>query len=184
MGALDVMQGVEPINSYAVVFYAAGPLAKFLDDLRSELEPGHPVLRSHVTVLPPRELSADPEEALSQLRRQSGEFNHFHAVLGGIRTFAGTNVVYLSVANGFDDLQRMHRRLNQNALEFAEPYPYHPHITLAQGLPPERVQGAFARARECWDAYQGPRHFLCQSMYFVRGTSDAKWIDLAEVRLR
>jgi 2'-5' RNA ligase len=167
-----------------VVFYATGPLAEFLDDLRGELEPGQPPPRSHVTVLPPRCLAAAPDDALQQLRDQSNEFRQFRAILGGIHSFEGTNVVYLSVATGFQDLHHMHRRLNQNALEFNEPYPYHPHITLAQGLAKERMPEALARARQRWDSYRGPRHFPCQSMYFVQGTSDLKWMDLAEVRLK
>ena len=183
LGATAVLNGAERINCFAAVFYASGPLAEFLDELRVELEPSHPAPRSHVTVLPPRCLNTSTDDALQQLREQSNEFHKFEVMLGGVHSFEGTNVVYLSIANGFHDLHRIHRRLNQNALQFAEPYPYHPHITLAQGLPAEQVKDVVARARGRWDDYRGPRYFPCHSMYFVQGTSDSKWIDLAEVRL-
>jgi 2'-5' RNA ligase len=181
--------GAERINCYALVFYASGPLAQFLDELRAELEPGHPAPRSHVTVLPPRPIphhSTAPDsghQAIAQLRRQAAEFTSFCAHLGGVDSFSGTNVVYLSLAHGFRDLHRMHHRLNQEALEYEEPFPYHPHITLAQGLTPERMAAVLEVARARWDAYTGPRAFACEDWYFVQSTADQRWIDLADIRL-
>jgi 2'-5' RNA ligase len=183
------MGGAERINCYALVFYASGPLAQFLDELRVELEPGHPAPRSHVTVLPPRPIpdhTAEPEsgdKAIAQLRRQSAEFAPFSVNLGGVDTFAGTNVVYLSIANGFKDLHRMHRRLNQGALQYDEPYQYHPHITLAQGLTPERMAEVLELARKRWDEYKGPREFPCDHWFFVQATADLRWADLASIPL-
>jgi len=165
------------------VFYASGPLAKFLDGLRAELEPDHPAPRSHVTVLPPRPLPLGADAAQRQLEMQALEFHGFKAILGGVDSFGGTNVVYLSVAHGFHELHRMHRRLNQEALEYAEPFPYHPHITLAQGLTPERMPAALELARKRWEAYKGPRFFACDSWYFVQATADLRWVDLAEIHL-
>jgi 2'-5' RNA ligase len=175
--------GFQRVNCYAAVFYASGPLADFLDQLRGELEPGQPAPRSHVTVLPPRPLVAPTEEAAAQLQREAVWYSPFRAILGGIHSFEGTNVVYLSVAHGFNDLHRMHGKLNQGALHYEEPYPYHPHITLAQGLPAERMVEVIALARRRWEAYSGPRFFLCDSIYFVQATADGHWIDLSEVKL-
>jgi 2'-5' RNA ligase len=73
--------------------------------------------------------------------------------------------------------------LNQQALEYAEPYPYHPHITLAQGLDAERMPAVLELARKRWDAYRGPRQFLCDSWYFVQATADLRWLDLAGIEL-
>jgi 2'-5' RNA ligase len=170
------------VNSYALVYYASGQLAEFLDTLRAELEPGHPAPRSHVTVLPPRPI-ADPDAALLQLQNQASEFSSFRAVLGGVHSFEGSNVVYLSVAHGFDELSRMHRRLNQHALQYQEPYPYHPHITLAQGLTTERMAEVLELARQRWDAYTGPRFFHCRAWFFVQATAEARWVDLAEIEI-
>jgi 2'-5' RNA ligase len=179
----EFANGAGRLNFYALVFYATGPLAEFLDELRSELEPNHPAPHSHVTVLPPRTLPYGKDAALAQLRRQAAEFSPFRTIVGGIHRFEGTNVVYLSVAHGFKQLHHMHRRLNQDALEYAEPHPYHPHITLAQGLTPEQMPDVLKRARERWDAYTGPRFFPCRSWYFVQATAGAHWTDLAEIDL-
>ena len=189
MIAGDLLGGAERINCYALVFYASGPLAQFLDELRAELEPGRPVPRSHVTVLPPRPipdhspLPESADKAIAQLRRQAGEFSPFRTYVGGVDTFLGTNVVYLSIANGFRDLQRMHHRLNQEALEYQEPFQYHPHITLAQGLTPERMPAVLELARQRWEAYEGPRSFPCGSWCFVQATADMHWLDLASIDL-
>jgi 2'-5' RNA ligase len=195
----DLSDGAQRTNCYALVFYASGPLAQFLDELRAELEPGHPVPRSHVTVLPPRPipdhtiLPESANKAIAQLRRQAAEFSPFRTHLGGIDSFNGTNVIYLSIANGFKELDRMHHRLNQEALQYQEPYPYHPHITLAQGVAPERMEALLELARARWEAYTGPRSFPCDSWYFVQATlncgpcgpaaGDLRWLDLAHMKL-
>jgi 2'-5' RNA ligase len=188
--AADLLGGAERTNCYALVFYASGPLAQFLDELRAELEPGRPVVpRSHVTVLPPRPipdhtaLPASADKAIAQLRSQAVEFSPFRTYVGGVDCFSGTNVVYLSIANGFKDLDRMHRRLNQEALAYEEPYQYHPHITLAQGLDPARMPAVLELARLRWQAYTGPRSFPCESWYFVQATADQHWLDLASIEL-
>ena len=175
--------GAGRINTYALVFYASGPLAQFLDDLRAELEPDHPAPRAHVTVLPPRPLPMGPDAALAQLQQRVAEFSPFRTILGGIHSFDGTNVVYLSVAHGFNQLHRMHQRLNHDALLYNEPFAYHPHITLAQGLTAERMPEVLDLARRRWDAYKGPRYFHCNEWYFVQATSEARWVDLAGIPL-
>src|SRR5215472_12727665 len=56
---------------YALVIYIPDPLGKFLDELRRELVPGcNP--HAHVSVLPPRPLAVDWEEA-SQFARELAE---------------------------------------------------------------------------------------------------------------
>jgi 2'-5' RNA ligase len=186
----ECLDGAGRINNYALVFYASGPLAQFLDELRAELEPDHPSPRSHVTVLPPRpipdhsEAPDSADRAIAQLRSQAGEFSPFRTHVGGVDSFNGTNVVYLSIANGFNDLHRMHHRLNQDALEYDEPYPYHPHITLAQGLTPEQMPAVLEWTRKRWDTYTGPREFTCDAWYFVQATADMRWVDLASIELK
>ena len=66
------------------------------------------------------------------------------------------------------------------ALEFAEPFQYHPHVTLAQEIPPALVEEVDRKAHRLWDAYDGPRTFRAERMAFVQITLGNCWIDLAE----
>jgi len=49
-------------------------------------------------------------------------------------------VIYIEIGAGAADLRRMHAAMNTGALEFQEPFPYHPHITLAQEIPQQEVR--------------------------------------------
>src|SRR5271170_3812299 len=127
----------EPVNSFALISYLPEPLAGYLDSLRCELVPRCQA-RTHVTVLPPRPLAAGlPESAWQELNDYLDDFPPFRVELTTIDVFQGTNVIYLSVGAGYRELEQMHEALNRGPLQFAEPYRYHPHVTLAQGLMPE-----------------------------------------------
>src|SRR5579872_1807511 len=138
--------GGERTNLFALVFYIPDPLGQFLDDLRRELVPGC-LPRAHVTVLPPRKLSADTGPAIERARAVASEFPPFEIVAGAVEMFPTTDVIFIGIKQGERELQEMHRALNQGPLAFDEPFSYHPHITLAQELPPGRVQPLFDLAR-------------------------------------
>lgn len=169
------------INLYALVTYLPEPLRRFLNDLRTELVPGcH--LRAHVTVLPPRELSSD-QIAWNQLVAEMADVEPFEVELGEICVFQRTNVIFLSIWKGHEQLVKLHDRLAQRALAFPEPFEFHPHITLAQGLRPDEVDAAREYAAQKWANYTGPRSFALDTMTFVRSTRDSNWIDLGDVSL-
>jgi 2'-5' RNA ligase len=167
------------INSFALISYLPEPLGGFLNSLRCELVPRCQA-RSHVTVLPPRP-SADglPETAWRDLSDSLKNFTPFRVELSSIEVFPGTNVIYLSIGAGFRELERMHAALNRGPLEFAEPYKYHPHVTLAQQLSPEQVESAAARARARWREFSYSRSFLVDRLTFVQNTEENRWADLA-----
>jgi 2'-5' RNA ligase len=172
--------GVEnAINSFALIFYLPEPLGSFMDSLRCELVPRCQA-RSHVTVLPPRPLASGlPESAWNDLNDSLNMFPPFRVELGSIEIFAGTNVIYLSVGAGFRELEQMHTALNRGPLEFAEPYQYHPHVTLAQELPPDRVEPAAALARRRWREFPYSHSFTVDRLTFVQNTVENRWADLA-----
>jgi 2'-5' RNA ligase len=91
-----------------------------------------------------------------------------------------TNVIYIELAKGADEFFEMHDAMNSDALAFAEPFAYHPHVTLAQEIPPGTVDEVDAKARRIWDEYTGPRTFLAERTAFVQNTLGNCWIDLAE----
>jgi 2'-5' RNA ligase len=167
------------INSFALISYLPEPLAGFLNLLRCELVPRCQA-KTHVTVLPPRPLAKGlPETAWRDLNDALETFPPFRVELTSIDVFPGTNVIYLSIGAGFRELERMHAALNQGALEFAEPFEYHPHVTLAQQLSPEDVESAAARARSRWKEFPSSHSFMVDRLTFVQNTQENRWADLA-----
>jgi 2'-5' RNA ligase len=170
------------LNVFALVIYIPDPLGRFLDDLRRELVPGcNP--HAHVSVLPPRPLGVDWTVAGDHVRDRAADRPPFEITLERVRMFPVTNVIYLELGEGASEMFRIHEAMNSGALEFHEPFAYHPHITLAQEIPPAEVEDVFRRAQERWAAYTGPRHFRAERAAFVQNTMGNCWIDLADYPL-
>lgn len=170
------------LNVYALVIYVPDPLGRFLDDLRRTLVPNcNP--HAHVSVLPPRPIAGDWRVAGEQVGLTNANFEPFDIVLTGIEIFPLTNVVYLELGTGAQQMYDLHSAMNTGALHFNEPFEYHPHITLAQEISAEDVQGVREQARAIWAAFDGPRTFRADRAAFVQNTMGNCWIDLAEYRL-
>ena len=170
------------LNQFAAVVYIPKPLSRFLDDLRLELAPAcRP--RAHVSVLPPRPISVPWQQAAEEARLMAGEFAPFEIEAGDLALFLPTQVIYLEIARGAEQLHRMHDALGRGSLSFDEPFPYHPHITVAQELDPDNVRSAYEHAARRWQAHTGPRTFRADKVMFVQNTSKNHWIDLAELSL-
>lgn len=167
---------------FALVSYIPGRLAEFLDQLRFELKPGC-VLRSHVTVLPPRPIQLNIESSVDQIATESRVTAPFRVELGPVAVFEKSSVVYLALSQGTDQLQSLHSNLNAGQLRFDPVYPYHPHITLAQDLTPEQALALAEVARERWANYDGPRQFIVDELCFVRSYQPGLWEDLAHVEM-
>ena len=181
-GVLSRVPAEQRLNVFALVIYIPDPLGRFLDDLRTELVPGcNP--HAHVSVLPPRPLAVDWQVASEQVKECAGNWAPFDIALERIRIFPVTNVIYLELGKGAEEMFRIHAAMNSGALEFDEPFAYHPHITLAQEIPPAEVANVNRRAHELWDAYTGPRSFRADRTAFVQNTLGNCWIDLAEFSL-
>lgn len=175
-------RGGERINSFALVSYLPGDLGSFLDRLRTELVSSC-VARSHVTILPPRELSATEESARRQIAECVPDFPPFRIELGEVAIFPMTQVVYLELRFGTAALRGLHDALNTEALGFNEPFDYHPHVTLAQGLLPEDVPAAYELARERWSEFSRARSYEVDRLTFVQNTTANRWLDLMEYEL-
>src|SRR5580704_18032139 len=139
----------EGLNVFALVIYIPGPLGAFLDDLRRELVP-HYNPHAHVSVLPPRLLAVDWQIAAAQVRRLSLGWEPFEVQLTALDIFKVTDVIYLEVGGNSGALREMHVAMNTDALAFQDPFPYHPHITLAQEVRHDEVGEVFALARRRW----------------------------------
>ena len=174
--------GVEPINSFALVTYIPAPLGRFLDDLRLELVPTF-VPRAHATILSPRPLAVDPRVAWEHVYSGIKDFPPFEIVAGEVELFESTSVVYIGIGAGRRVLLQMHDHLNTGPVGCAEHYQYRPHITLAQDLGPGQVQAAYELACRRWAEYSGQRWFAVDRVVFVQNTNRKRWLDLAEARL-
>lgn len=187
-GAAQLLQpcgpanGPQRINSFAVVTYIPDPLGTFLDQLRRELVPNC-IPHAHVTVLPPRPLALPPEEAWRLIQERAAQFPAFEVVPADVEVFENTAVAYIAVDKGCQELVQLHDFLNQGPLWFAEPYPYKPHITVAQDFAPELLWQIAEQARRRWAEFPYQRQFVVDSLSFVQATSDNRWLDLAHCRL-
>ena len=171
-----------PKDEFALVCYLPGALGGFLDVLRAELVRDCSA-RSHVTLLPPRPINGLVEPARVQLRQVLPDFPPFVVELGQVSVFEFTRVIYLELVRGQESLERIHGILNANALHYNEPFEYHPHVTLAQGMEPEYVESSADLARHRWRNYTGPRSFLMNDLVFVQNTSTDDWLDLEQLHL-
>jgi 2'-5' RNA ligase len=178
----SVTEGPARTNLYALVIYIPDPLGRFLDDLRRELVPGC-IPRAHVTVLPPRPLAVDPQAASAQVRQGSRGFAPFDLELGRVSIFEKTDVIYLELLRGTNELKEMYGALNGGLLAYKEPFPYHPHVTLAQGLPPDRVEALHQTAVTRWAEFAHTRAFRAERVTFVQSMDCISWVDLAECSL-
>jgi len=180
------MRGAVPpeqhLNIFALVIYIPEPLGRFLDDLRRELAP-HYNPHAHVSVLPPRPLSVDWRQASADARAVLEACAPFDVELTEVHTFPITNVIYLEVGAGASDLRRLHSAMCDGALCFDEPFPYCPHVTLAQEIPQDCVREVEEAARRRWQEFRGERGFRVERAVFVQNTLNHGWIDLAECGL-
>jgi 2'-5' RNA ligase len=129
------------------------------------------------------------EEAWAQLRFQLCEMSAFELELGDIEVFPITNVIYISILKGFEQLQGMHQQLNCGCVSFSEPFHYHPHITLAQEVPGCEVPAVLDIARRRWRECRYSRAFDLDCLTFVQNsivpeTGASRWLDLASVELQ
>ncbi len=170
------------VNQYALVSYIPEPLGSYLDKLRLRLMPEcRP--HAHVTVLPPRPLRVAEEQAEVELRDLSRQFHSFEVKLGNVELFDATEVIYIAVDHGASELRQMHQKLNTGAVYNDEPFTFHPHITLAQNLPHDRVEETLQQARQMWSDWKGGVVFPVEELIFVQNTEQNVWLDLIHFQL-
>jgi len=170
------------INSYSLVAYLPEPLSGFVGQLRRELDPQSRA-RAHITLLPPRPLSCSPDVALAQIRSALLNFQPFIVEFGDVHFFQKTNVVYLSILRGYNELDLLHQILNCGPAGCDEKYPYHPHLTLAQQIDSGAMAAAGELVSRRWRGFPNSRSFSVYVITFVQNTSDNVWMDLADIPL-
>lgn len=123
------------------------PWGSALQDLRAGF--GDPLARAiptHVTLLPPTEIADDamPEVEAHLTGVADGE-RTFRMLLRGTGTFRPTSpVVFVQVALGITDCERLEQEVRSGPLLRGLSFPYHPHVTVAHHLPDDVLDRAFA----------------------------------------
>jgi 2'-5' RNA ligase len=170
------------INSFALVSYIPEPLAGFLDRLRQELVPNC-FLKAHVTILPPRPISSSTEQSWSVIRNLVPTFSPFEVEMSQVEVFPVSDVIYVNVGRGREQLRQMHDALDINGLRFQEPFGYHPHVTLAQELKPDELDELETVARARWAEFPHSKSFRVEKAVFVQNTRRNEWVNLGECTL-
>ena len=139
--------------------------------------------RAHVTILPPRPLHAEINSMIQEMAQETRLFPPFEIVLGEIRVFPVSNVIYVSIAKGEHELHALHENLTRaTGIRRPVPVPSAHHDCAGHLSAGEGAQLA-ARAREKWAAYDGPRSFMVEKLAFVQNVAPQTWVDLAGISL-
>jgi 2'-5' RNA ligase len=168
---------------YAAVAYVRSPVGIFVEELRRELHPAHTHADAHVTVLPPRPLRGSEQQALSALREVCKTVPAFEITMGDVESFVPiTPTIFLRVARGAYRMRELHELLNRGALDYQEPWPYMPHLTIVKADTVDEAEKVEGIARQRWKAYADTRTVRIDSLTFVKGNGE-RWVDLAKVKL-
>lgn len=168
---------------YAVVAYVRSPVGIFVEELRREMHPAHTHADAHITILPPRPLSASEKEACQLLKEVCRTSAPFEVLMGDVETFIPvTPTVFLRVARGAYRMRELHEKLNTGGFEFKEPWPYMPHLTIVKMDTVEQAAKVVEISRQRWKEYSDARAVKVTSLTLVKGTGE-RWVDLDSATL-
>lgn len=171
-------------SSCAVVAYLPARLAEFVDHFRQRFNPACAAWLAHVSILPPRPLQTTPEETLATIREKCLSLEPFAVSLDCVSTFwPVTGVVYLSISAGSQGLVALHDALNHGCLQREEPFPFVPHVTVAQELDEIVAQAVLEEVSRAWSQYKGETSFRIELLSFVQQAPQNRWVDLAPIPL-
>src|SRR5579862_4080984 len=166
---------------YAVVAYVRSPVGIFVEELRRDLHPAHTHADAHITILPPRPLRGTELQASELLTEVCQTALSFDVDMGDVETFIPvTPTVFLRVARGAYRMRELHDKLNRGGLEFKEPWPYMPHLTIAKMDTTDEALKVLEVSRQRWTAFKDARVVRVRSLTLVKGSGE-RWVDLANV---
>ncbi len=153
-------------GSFALVSYIPDPLGSFLHGLRQTL-PGEDNPQPHITILPPRPLKLPAEAASQQAQKILLQVPAFEVELSKVRSFPGTNMLYLDVGEGNNALHELHAALNAGDLDHREKFDFRPHLTLGGPVSSQDLQPVRQRMESAWYASDCPRRFTLDEVTFL-----------------
>jgi len=168
---------------YAAVAYVRNPVGNFVEELRRELHPSHTHADAHITILPPRPLMGTEEQAMELLQEVCAAARPFDITMGDVESFVpATPTVFIRVAYGAYRMRELHDEFNRKGLEFCEPWPYMPHLTIVKADTECEAEKVLKIARKRWETFKDGRKIRIDSITFVKGNGE-RWLDLAPVHL-
>ena len=128
----------------------------------------------HVTIVPPTLIERDCLEDLrTHLRRVAARTAPIRLHMAGTESFRPVSpVTYLVVASGAEQCDELHRRVRSQEGPLHRPprFPFHPHVTLAQGVSDDALD-ATAQEGSAIDAV-----FIAQNVHLHLLTEDGAWM--------
>jgi len=184
-GAVATVSGVEPraIEAGTTVGVAVSvpqPWAQILDSVRaSSGDPLAPFIPAHLTLVGPTEVDVDRiAEVEARLADVSARHAPFTVHLRGTGTFRPvTEVVFVAVAAGISECERLALDARRGPLMRELHYPYHPHITVAHDVPTAALDRVYAELAD-FEALFTADHFTL----YVHG-EDGHWRPLRDYKL-
>ena len=126
-----------------VVIAVPEPWISIITDLRLSLgDPLAEKVPAHITLMPPTAVPACRRaQVLRHLHECARAQTPFKVSLSGSGTFMPVSpVVYLNVDKGASHCAQVAEDIRSGPLDYPLRFPYHPHVTLAQGLPPQELE--------------------------------------------
>ncbi|RNI22180.1 2'-5' RNA ligase family protein [Flexivirga caeni] len=122
---------------------------------QARVEAGDPLAHAvppHVTLMPPTAIDDDQEAALrAHLAGVATAHPSFRMTLRGTGTFRPISpVVFVAIAEGIAECEQLERAVRCGPVRRDLDFPYHPHVTIAHGVPDPALDAAF----EGLSAYQ------------------------------
>ena len=121
------------------------PFGERLDSYRRDLGGRDPETPAHITLVPPTQVDeASMPHVHRHLEHAAAATAPFAVRLRGTATFRPVSpVVFVAVVAGISSCERLAARLRAGPLHSTASFPYHPHVTIAHGLPEATLDRAF-----------------------------------------
>ncbi len=123
------------------------PWGSYLNRCRADAgDPQAAYVPTHLTLLPPTEVADGSEAEIDRhLAAVAAQHPPFTVLLRGTGTFRPvTDVVFVAVAAGIGECERLAAGVRSGPLTRNIAFPYHPHVTVAHDVPTEALDRVFA----------------------------------------
>ena len=138
----------EPTTRIGVAIDIPEPWGARLTDRRAQAgDPQAAYVPAHVTLLGPTEVESSALPAIERhLEKVAAAQQPFTIHLRGTGTFRPvTEVVFVTLAVGISECELLAEAItSSDDINRGSRFPYHPHVTVAQDVPPEALDAVFA----------------------------------------
>ena len=129
-----------------------------------------PTLRSS-----PRPLRTDPVSAYQRIREILAGFPAFELELTEICRFPTTNVLYLAVGKGREQIHELYRALNHGEFFHTEEFEFLPHLTLAYPSDLAAAERIRIELDQQWNQVRHLQPFIIDRAVFLSKAADGNW---------